>query len=148
MASSEVQKKYLVYELDKGWTFDGAYIPHFLEFNWYFGDSPITYHTIQKVRIHGLSKGRSFLQVSMNGLETEYDGGYTSPQYIDLPYHPKLVDTELVPATNYTDSSNRGISIQMKFEGRNTDINLPEPQHVIQVLVIQSSPEGTGFIAN
>lgn len=139
---------YLVYELDKGWTFDGAYIPHFLELNWYFGEDPIHYHTIQKIRVHGLSKGLTKLTLAMNGMQTDYEPDYTEPQILDLPRNPKLIAVDLFPETNYVDSANRGISLQMKFEGRNTDISLPEPQHALQVLVVQSSPQGTGFRSN
>src|SRR5690606_22620935 len=40
-----------VYELDKGWSFDGDYIPHRLETNWYFGQSAgFEYIGINKVR--------------------------------------------------------------------------------------------------
>lgn len=137
-----------VYELEKGWSFDGYYIPHFVELNWYFGDDPVTYHSIQKVRIHGLSKGRTYLQVSTNGMQTDYSSDYTEPQYIDLPPEPTFVSEGFLPVTNYADLADRGIAIQLKFEGRNTDITLPEPPHVIQVLVVQSSPAGTGFRAN
>jgi hypothetical protein len=139
---------FLVYELEKGWSFDGYYIPHYLELNWYFGDDPVTYHTIQKIRIHGLSKGRTYLQVSTNGMETDYLPDYSTPQYIDLPRRPTFVTEGFLPVTNYADNANHGISIQMKFEGRNTDITKPEPSHVIQVLVVQSSPQGTGSRAN
>lgn len=139
---------FLVYELDKGWTFDGAYIPHFLELNWYFGEDPIHYHTIQKIRVHGLSKGLTKLTLAINGMQTDYEPDYTEPQILDLPRNPKLLSTDLFPETNYVDSANRGISLQMKFEGRNTDIALPEPQHALQVLVVQSSPPGTGFRSN
>lgn len=133
-----------VYELEKGWSFDGNYIPHFAELNWYFGDNPVEYHGIQKIRIHGLSKGRTYLQVSTNGMETDYLPDYSEPQYIDLPYTPTFVSADFKPITNTTNTANRGLAIQMKFEGRNQDITLPEPSHVIQVLVIQSSPVGTG----
>lgn len=139
---------YHVYELEQGWGFDGGYIPHFIELNWYFGDNPVTYHTVQKLRVHGLAKGRASLQVSMAGMQTEYDSDYTTPQYIDLPAAPSFINPEFVPVSNYTDTANRGISIQMKFEGRVTDIQTPEPPHVLQVLVVQSSPDGSGARAN
>lgn len=142
-----------VYELEQGWSFDGGYIPHFLELNWYFGDAPVNYHGIQKVRVHGLTKGRSFIQVSTNGMQTDYTSDYTDPQYIDLPRTPVFVTTDFQPITSYTDLANRGISIQMKFEGRNpletfADIQLPEPSHVLQVLVVQSTPPDSGARAN
>lgn len=141
-------KRGQVFELDRGWTFDGAFIPHFLELNWYFGDNPITYHTIQKVRVHGLTKGNVALQLQTNGIQTSYLRDYNSPQYLDLKHDYDYVSSDFVPVTAYTDVENRGLAIQMKFEGRNTNIALPEPAHVIQVLVIQSSPDGTGFTAN
>lgn len=137
-----------VYELEKGWSFDGYYIPHYVELNWYFGDDPITYRSIQKVRVHGLSKGRASLQVSSNGVQTDYISDYSSPQYIDLPPRNTFVTSDFYPVTNYADMANRGLAIQLKIEGRNTDITLPEPPHVLQVLVVQSSPQGTGSSAN
>jgi hypothetical protein len=137
-----------VYELDKGWSFDGYYIPHFLELNWYWGDNPVDYHGLQKIRIHGLAKGRAFLQVSVNGLQTDYMADYSEPQWVDIPYHVSYITSEFSPVTNYVDTASRGLSTQLKFEGRNTDINLPEPAHVLQVLVLQGSPEGTGKRSN
>lgn len=133
-----------VYELDKGWSFDGAYIPHFLELNWYFGDDPIHYHSLHKIRIHGMSKGYANLTVATNGMQTDYETDYSEPQIIDLPRNMKMLSAELLPETNTVTSANRGLSIQMKFEGRNRDLGRPEPQHVIQVLSLQSSPVGTG----
>lgn len=138
-----------VYEAERGWSFDGNYIPHFAEVNWYFGDNPVDYTSIQKVRIHGLSQGRTLLTMATNGIQQDgYDEEYTEPQVLDLPRNPEAVLEEMMPKTNYTDTANRGLAIQMKFEGRNTDITRPEPSHVLQVLVIQSSPPGTGFRSN
>lgn len=137
-----------MYELEKGWSFDGYYIPHYLELNWYFGDNPTQYRGVQKIRVHGLTKGRANLQVSTNGMQTDYISDYSSPQYIDLPRSATFVSSDFVPITNYADVANRGLSVQIKFEGRNTDITLPEPSHVLQVLVVQSSPQGTGSSSN
>lgn len=137
-----------VYELDKGWSFDGYYIPHFLELNWYWGDNPVDYHGLQKIRIHGLSKGRAYLEVSVNGLQTDYLSDYSEPQWIDLPYRVSFVTSDFDPVTNYTDTASRGLSTQIKVEGRNTDPDLPEPAHVLQVFVLQGSPEGTGKRSN
>lgn len=135
---------YNVYELDKGWSFDGAYIPHYAEMNWYFGDDPFTDKTIQKVRIHGLAKGRTFLQLSVAGMQHDYDSDYTEPQFIDLPRNAAHISSEYFPVTNYVDSSNWGVSLQLKFEGSNTDLSKPEPSHVLQVLALQGSPQENG----
>ena len=137
-----------VYELEKGWSFDGSYIPHFVEINWYFGDDPVTFTTIQKVRVHGLTKGTVNLQVAANGMQTTYLSDYTSEQYIDLRSPVEFVSADFESTTETTDLENRGLAIQLKFSGRNTDLSLPEPSHVLQVLVVQSSPEGSGASAN
>ena len=137
-----------VYELERSWGFDGYYIPHLLELNWYFGENPFEYDTIQKIRIHGLTKGWAKLQASVAGMQTEYDSDYTEPQLIELPLNAPFITEDFKPTTNYVDSSNRGLSLQMKFEGSNTDITKPEPPHVLQVLAIQSSPQGNGHSAN
>lgn len=136
-----------VYETDKGWSFDGSYIPHFVELNWYFGESPVEMAGIQKIRIHGLTKGNVGLQVSVNGMQSDrqfYLSDYSTPALIPVPPVFMFINPNFVPTTNYTDIESRGISIQMKFEGSNIDITLPEPVHVIQALAVQSTPSGTG----
>lgn len=137
-----------VYELDKGWSFDGNYIPHFVTFNWYFGENPTVYTTMQKVRIHGLAKGVTQLQVQTNGIQTDYREDFSEPEHLDLKSPYEFVSEEYIPATNYADLSNRGLAIQVKFEGRNTDLERPEPVHALQVLIPQSSPQGSGFSSN
>lgn len=148
-------QKFSVYELDRGWGFDGRYIPHLLELNWYFAEDPFTYKSTQNIRIHGLTKGRASLNVAVAGMQTEYDSDYGKPQIVDLPYHPAITSSEFVPATNYAESANRGISLQLKFEGRwpTTELGVvnimqPEPPHVLQVLAMQNSPQGNGKRAN
>lgn len=137
-----------VFELDRGWSFDGMYIPHFLELNWYFGEDPFTYTGIQKVRMHGLSKGYVKLDITVNGMQTDYTEDYSkNPQHLDLLASPipeleGFVAEDFYSATSYADVANRGISIQMKFSGRNKVCDLPEPAHVIQVLAIQQAPSG------
>lgn len=136
------------YELDKGDSFDGNYIPHFVELNWYFGESPVTYHGIQKLRVHGLSKGWVKLSAALAGMQTEYDSDYMQPQIIDMPKSDTHITEDYAIVTNYADYSSRGLSIQIRFDGRNKDIKKPEPSHVIQVLVTQSTPSTTGARAN
>lgn len=134
-----------VYEMERGDSFDGDYIPHSLELNWFFGDNPVDFTGLQKVRIHGLSKGQAKLQVSTNSMvtdEMDYEPHFTEPQYIDLPRNQKVTSVDYMSVTNTTDVAARGISMQLRFEGRNEDLTLPEPSHVIQVLVLQTTQTG------
>ena len=141
-----------VYEMEKGWSFDGAYIPHFLELNWLFQEDPFTYTSVQKVRVHGLAKGKTQLNVSMAGMQpdpiADYKSDYSEPQWLDLPYTPMHVSSDFVPVTHYVDYSDRGLALQMKFEGRNKDLTKPEPAHVLQVLALQGTPQGNGARSN
>lgn len=142
----------LVQEFEKGWSFDGKYIPHFVELNWYFGDNPVDFRELSNVRVHGLTKGNVHLSVSTNGMETDsdfYAEDYSEAQHIDLPRkQDRYVTSDYVPVSNYEQPLNRGISVQMKFEGRNANLDLPEPSHVLQVLVTESSPIGNGNRSN
>lgn len=142
----------LVYEMERGWTFDGNYIPHFLELNWLFEEDPFTYKSINKIRVHGLTKGNVNLQVKVAGMQgdvvTDYISDYMDPQFIDLPFTPMYVEGDYSSVTNYIDYSDRGIALQMRFEGRNIDITKPEPSHVLQVLALQGTPQGNGKRAN
>lgn len=139
---------YHVYEIDRGWTFDGNYIPHYVVFNWYFGENPTVYTTMQKVRVHGLSMGTAKLKVQTSGIQTDYLQEFSDAEFLDLKNPYEFISEEFIPATNYADLANRGLAIQLKFEGRNCDLTLPEPSHVLQVLVPQSSPEGSGRSSN
>lgn len=134
-----------VYEMEVGDSFDGDYIPHILELNWFFGDNPVDFSSVQKIRVHGLSKGRVFLQVATNGLATDrmdYEPSYSEPQHIDLPRKAQDVTAAFKAVTNYTDIAARGIAVQFKFTGRNDQIPTTEPSHVIQVLVLQTTNTG------
>lgn len=134
-----------VYEMEKGDSFDGDYIPHILELNWYFGDNPIDFSGLQKIRVHGIAKGQANLQVATNSMATDqldYEPHYTEAQFIDLPRKAITISDEYKPVTNYTDVSARGISVQLKFSGRMNDLRYPEPSHVIQVLVLQGTRTG------
>lgn len=147
-------KPTLVNEFEKGWSFDGKYIPHFLELNWYFGENPVDYRELHSVRVHGLSKGIVGIGVASNGMQTDYYEDYSESQHIDLPnnfnvdIHPVNITEGYLPVTAYAEPLNRGISIQLKFEGRNEDLEKPEPSHVLQVLVTESSPVGNGNRSN
>src|SRR5690606_23393567 len=92
-----------VYELDRGWTFDGLYIPHFIVFNWYFGENPTVYTTMQKVRLHGLAKGITNLQVQTNGIQTDYREDFSEPELLTLKHPYDFVMSEFIPSTNYAD---------------------------------------------
>lgn len=134
-----------VYEVDKGWGFDGAYIPHYAELNWNFFGDPVDNKQTQKLRVHGLSKGRASLAVSVSNIEADnmdYENEFTDKEIINIPRDPVNIKEELYPATNYADSANRGIGMKIKFDGVVENMTKPEPPHVLQVLITQTTTSG------
>lgn len=144
-ADSPVESDH-VYSLDSGNSFDGNYIPHYFDTNWYFGEAPIQYMGIQKVRLHGLSRGYTKLDIFAAGIQNDYSFGgnvfSTTAEPINLPRTPGNIYNELLPVTNIANLANRGIGIQLRFKGQNTDLTKPEPSHVAQVMVVYSRPGG------
>lgn len=135
-----------VYALDCGNSFDGTYIFHFFEMNWYFGEAPIFYRGLQKIRMHGLSKGYTKMVVQAAGIDTDYGFGQgalqTTTEPLNLPRTPGNIYNELLPVTNIANLANRGLGVQLKFKGSNTDSTKPEPGHICQVLVVYSREGG------
>lgn len=129
-----------VYGLEQGNSFDTWYISHSFDTNWYFGEAPVIYTGIQKVRLHGLCYGYTNLDVYAAGIQEDYSFGEnvfsTTSEPINLPRTPGNIYNELLPVTNIANLSNRGLGIQLRFKGRNTDLSKPEPGHICQVLVV------------
>lgn len=142
---SPVQSNH-VFALESGDSFDGKYIPHMFETNWYFGNSPTMYRGLQKIRMHGLSKGKALIDVYSAGIDNDYGFGtnifQSTPEPLNLPRTAVNDYNELLPATNIANLANRGLGIQLRFKGRNTDLTQPEPGHILQVMVIYSRPSG------
>lgn len=135
-----------VYELDRGDSFDGMYIPHMLELNYYYGDSPIQFTSVQKMRAHGLSRGYANLQLSMNGMDSDYEEHYTEPQYFQLPLNMKYVSEKMDPHTSMVDTAVRGLSVQIKIEGNPKQLSFigaVEPGHALQAVILRAGPGGT-----
>lgn len=135
-----------VYALESGDSFDGNYLPHYFTTNWYFGESPAVYQTLHSIRLHGLSKGVASIGVSASGAQNDLsfgaNGFSTTATPINLPRTAQSIVSEFQPVTNRTDIAARGLAIQLKFSGSNTDLTTIEPSHVAQVLITYSTPDG------
>lgn len=144
-ADSPVESQH-VYELDSGNSFDGNYIPHHFDTNWFFGSAPSTFTTINGVRMYGRSRGFSNIDLSVVGQQADFDFSgaelTSTPAAINLPRTAGAIFNDYKPVTTRTDISGRGLSIKFRFSGSNTDLTLPEPSHICQVLITYASPEG------
>lgn len=136
-----------VFALETGDSFDGLYIPHFFDINWYVPGNPAMFHTLRRVRAYGMSRGLTSLSVHATGPQTDYffSGNVWSTDTVplDLPRNnPIGIVDNLQPVTNITDLVARGLAVQVRVRGSNTDYDLIEPTHVVQVLTLFTTPDG------
>ncbi len=134
------------YALECGMSFDGYYIPHRFDINWYFGETPAQFHTLAGLRLYGLSRGYSDIDVAVVGAQNDFDFSgatySTTTAEINLPRTGGGIYSDFRPVTNRTDISGRGLALKLRFSGSNTNLALPEPSHVSQVLLTYSTPAG------
>lgn len=137
-----------VYALDCGDSFDGDHIPYEAEINWYFDDRADKFVTVTGIRMYGLTKGRAEMNVYARGIENDfiYPGAAfsTSGVPMNLPRTSADLDlrTDFVPVTNRGDISVRGLATQFKVRDSATELVDTEPAHILQVLVVNASPDG------
>lgn len=136
-----------VFALENGDSFNGYYIPHSFDINWYFGQAPSTYMTLQGLRAFGLSRGLASLNVYATGPQTDFyfKGNVFSTSTVPLNFprnNPIGIVTDLQPVTNRADIAARGLAVQIRISGSNTNYALIEPTHVVQVLTLYTTPAG------
>lgn len=136
-----------VYALDSGNGFNGYYIPHNFSINWFFGQSPSTFQTLAGVRAFGLSRGLANLNIQAAGPQTDFyfKGNVFSTTVVPLNLprsNPIGIVSDLQPVTNRADIAARGLALQVRLYGSNTDLTLIEPTHTLQVLTLYTTPDG------
>ena len=131
-----------VYEMDKGWGFDGVYIPASYTINWYYRD-PFSYQTIRKFRVDGLTNGISSCKIYC---AKDYDTTYsTAGADISLPRtFSTQYQEEQIPASNIANIAESGRSISLKIvdEPYETDTEILLPPDIHQVGLVQFAPGG------
>jgi hypothetical protein len=136
-----------VFVLDNGDSFNGYYIPHYFDINWFVPTGAPQYHTLRRVRALGLSRGMAQLGIFAAGPQTDYffqgNDFSTDEVPLNLPRNnPIGITTDLHPVTNITDIVGRGLAIQVRIKGSSEDYTIIEPSHVVQVLILFTTPDG------
>lgn len=133
-----------VYELDRGWGFDGQPIQAYITTTPMFFDNPFVIDNIRKVRVHGQSFGAASinLQVSNDYSNDNFSYGLNSgttwpAQDISLP-RGAFTSTSITQLsgdwqfnTNIANVGARGNSFQLQFY---TAPTVAEPPHILQSL--------------
>lgn len=131
-----------VYELERGWGFDGKTFSHFFDLAHTFGTSQSI--QISQIRLHGWSYGLATLDIKSAGVEDDYDQPWhNAVQDISLPKSIEVFTPTLRPATSIVDQANWGLGIKLRINGtKQENLTTTEPIHICQVLVMQANPEG------
>lgn len=141
--ASETTLENYVFELDKGWSFAGNYIPEFYTLNPVFRD-PFTETNIRKIRLDGLTKG-----VGDNEVTTAKDYSRTfGSQATDISLTKigpstasTTYSTDFYAATNMANVAERGRSISLKVTGSGS-ISAPVPSDIHQIMLVQYAAGG------
>lgn len=137
-AVTEALGKY-VYELDRGWSFDGNPIPAYFTLNWYYNKNPVGNTIIRKIISHGLSHGYSNAAVKIAvDLSDTYS---TIAPNVSLPSSTaSSFYTDFKSFETITSIEGRGRSFSLKFICTPED---PEPSHIYQVLIVSFTPDAS-----
>jgi hypothetical protein len=132
---------YFVYELDRGWSFNGQFIPAYFQTSWMY-TNPGANFGVRKMILDGLSYGYSNIEVTTaRDLSNSFQ---TTRVICSLPKNAATtLSDEFVPYSTVASLNERGRAISLKFtavgDGTGDALNNPEPAHVCQVLLLSNN---------
>lgn len=131
----------LVYELERGWGFDGSAFPSFFELNPMTGPSPVMFYSIMKARVHGLSKGLATLKLQVSGNQNDFGNEYNNEvEDMSMPRNFVYYDPRFRPTTNICSLADRGLMVKLKVSSNNATTT--EPPHICQAFIILNRASG------
>jgi hypothetical protein len=133
-----------VYELNRGWGFDGETFSHFFDVTYSFVNGGVQFTGITKMRMHGTGYGIATLDIKSSGIENDYDQPYQdSIQDLSIPSVLTQYTSSMRPVTAFVDHANWGNGIKLRVNGTlGEGLTTTEPSHVCQVLIIYLREEG------
>jgi hypothetical protein len=141
--------KYL-FEMEKGWSFDGQDFPAKLTFNFAALASPFGYENVRKVDTHAMDYGATTLFAAFGtsySEEKSYTGMSFSSTYVPFGTNPTSanVTEDFTPFSKMTQVAARGRPLFLKTKNTTTATGTDatcaiEPPHVLQVLIVHYTP--------
>jgi hypothetical protein len=136
-----------VYELDRGWSFAGNYIPHYFTTNWNYGSSPMAVKILRKILLEGVSRGSAHLVVTT---ASDWSTSFTTLEtQLNLPRTAEdEISPDFVAYSNINSLASRGRVIAIKLAGdpqgatAAAKLAAAEPSHVAQVLILGFTIDG------
>lgn len=130
----------MIYELDKGWGFDGSTFSNYFELTPIFSGGSVTMTGVDKVRLYGKGYGLATIQARTAGVEDDFDQAFHSTvQDISMPPTLDLFSTGMRPVTSIIDQANWGLGVKLRIENITAEgLTTTEPSHICQVLVLHT----------
>lgn len=136
----------LVYEFEKGWSFDGHFIPNSYSLNWY-SRNPFVSTKVQNVALDGLSRGVSFADIyaarDYNMVASQVVKYAPRPVDISFPFpKPGVIYEDYVPACKDSSVPETGKVVSFKVAARDEWGVGGMPPDIHQALLVQTSLGG------
>lgn len=138
-----------VFEMEKGWSFDGQDFPARLTMNLSFLDTPFDYDQIRKIELHAADYNNTTL---FAGFGTKYgeEGSYTG-MTLGSTFVPAgrnaagAIALDYTPFSKMINVASRGRPLYLKFKNSSTatgdtSASAIEPPHILQALLVQYTP--------
>ena len=138
-----------VFEMEKGWSFDGQDFPARVSMNLSFLDTPFDYDQIRKIELHAADYNNTTL---FAGFGTKYgeEGSYTG-MTLGSTYVPAgrnaagAIALDYTPFSKMINVATRGRPLYLKFKNSSTatgdtSASAIEPPHILQALLVQYTP--------
>ncbi len=141
-----------VFELERGWSFDGRDFPARLTINLSYLEEPFDYDQIRKIEIHGVDYNNTTLFAGFGtkyGEEVSYTGMSLGSTYTPAGRNAAgAVSADYTPWAKIVNCATRGRPLYMKIKNSSTATggeatSAIEPPHILQALLVHYNPART-----
>lgn len=141
-----------VFELERGWGFDGQDFPVRATINLSFLEEPFDYDQIRKIEIHGLDYNNTTLFAGFGtkyGEEMSYTGMSLGSTYTPAGRNVAgTLSTDYTPWSKMVNCATRGRPLYFKLKNSSTatggeGTSAIEPPHILQALLVHYNPART-----
>lgn len=141
-----------VFELERGWSFDGQDFPARATINLSYLEEPFDYDQVRKIEIHGLDYNNTTLFAGFGtkyGEEMSYTGMSLGSTYTPAGRNVAgTLSTDYTPWAKMVNCATRGRPLYFKLKNSSTatggeGTSAIEPPHILQALLVHYNPART-----
>ncbi len=141
-----------VFEMERGWSFDGQDFPARATINLSYLEEPFDYDQVRKIEVHGLDYNNTTLFAGFGtkyGEEMSYTGMSLGSTYTPAGRNVAgTLSTDYVPWAKMVNCATRGRPLYFKLKNSSTATDgeassAIEPPHILQALLVHYNPART-----